>query len=116
MKTLFSTCGAAIAAALLVMAAPSLSSADERITTLADVPEDFEFYPLPPGEGVDEVYYGCIACHSLRTVTNGAYSRAVWDELLDWMVDDQGMMEPEPDIRDVMLDYLATYIGEDWEG
>ena len=114
MKKLFSTCGAAFAA--LLLAAPIQASAEDRITRLSDVPEDFEFYPLPPGEGVDEVYYGCIACHSLRTVTNGGYSRRVWDELLDWMVEDQGMMEPEPDVRDTMLEYLTTYIGEDWEG
>ena len=116
MKILTSICGAALAAALLTLGAPYQASAEERITTLADVPEDFEFYPLPPGEGVDEVYYGCIACHSLRTVTNGGYSRRVWDELLDWMVEDQGMMDPEPDVREVMLDYLSTYLGEDWQG
>ncbi len=114
MQKLFSTCGAALAA--LLLAAPIPASAEDRITRLADVPEDFEFYPLPPGDGVDEVYYSCIACHSLRTVTNGGYSRRVWDELLDWMVEDQGMMEPEPDVRETMLDYLATHIGEDWEG
>ena len=114
MKKPVSTLGAAFAA--LLLAAPLPALAEDRITRLADVPEDFEFHPLPPGEGVDEVYYGCIACHSLRTVTNGGYSRRVWDELLDWMVEDQGMLEPEPEIREVMLDYLTTYIGEDWEG
>ncbi len=114
MKKLTSLCGAALAA--LLLAAPMQASAEERITSSADVPEDFEFHPLPPGEGVDEVYYGCIACHSLRTVTNTGFSRRVWDELLDWMVEDQGMMEPEPEVREIMLDYLATYLGEDWEG
>jgi hypothetical protein len=114
MKTFASICGAAFAALLLAL--PLQAYAQDRITRYVDVPQDFEFYPLPPGEGVDEVYYGCIACHSLRTVTNGGYSRAVWDELLDWMVENQGMMEPEPDIRAVMLDYLSTYLGEDWEG
>lgn len=114
MQKKLSICGAACAA--LLLAAPLQVNAEDRIMRLADVPEDFEFFPLPPGEGVDEVYYGCIACHSLRTVTNGGYSRAVWDELLDWMVEDQGMMEPEPEVREIMLEYLATYIGEDWEG
>lgn len=114
MKLHLPTCGAAVAALLLLV--PVEGAAEDRITRLADVPEDFEFHPLPPGEGVDEVYYGCVACHSLRTVTNGGYSRRVWDELLDWMVEDQGMMDPEPDVREAMLNYLATYIGEDWEG
>lgn len=114
MKTLALTCGAAFAALLLV--APLPVAGQDRITSLADVPADYEFYPLPPGEGVDEVYYGCIGCHSLRTVTNGGYSRAVWDELLDWMVDVQGMVDPEPEIREIMLEYLTTYLGEDWQG
>src|SRR5690554_1212685 len=114
MKYLLSLCGAACAA--LLLAVPLAASGQERITNLASVPEDFEYYPLPPGEGVDEVYYACIACHSLRTVTNGGYSRAVWDELLDWMVAEQGMVEPEPELREVLLEYLSTYIDEDWQG
>lgn len=113
MKKLLSLCGAVSAALLLAL--PINATEQERITSLADVPEDFEFYPLPPGDGADEVYYNCAACHSLRTVTNGGYARAVWDELLDWMVTDQGMMEPEPEIREIMLDYLSKHIGEDWE-
>ncbi len=114
MRKLHSTCGAAIAA--LLLAVPVQANAQDRITSLADVPEDFEFYPLPPGEGVEETYFSCVPCHSLRTVTNGGYSRRVWDELLDWMVEDQGMWELDPDEREIILDYLATYIGEDWSG
>jgi hypothetical protein len=30
------------------------------------------------------------------TVTNGGYSRAVWDELLTWMVEEQGLWEIPP--------------------
>ncbi len=100
--------GSAAFAALLVLSA-NMASATE-------VDEDYEFHPLPPGEGVEEVYYNCIACHSLRTVTNGGYSRRVWDELLDWMVEDQGMPELPSEEREIILDYLATHIGEDWEG
>ncbi|MCC5971330.1 MAG: aldehyde dehydrogenase [Pararhodobacter sp.] len=93
--------GAALAALTLAFATPAMAD------------DDNPFAPLPPGEGAEETYYACIACHSLRTVTNGAYSRRVWDELLDWMVEDQGMMELEPDEREIILDYLATYIGEE---
>ena len=108
--------GGAASAALLVAASAFSATAEERITRLADLDPDYEFYPLPPGEGVEDTYFACVACHSLRTVTNGGYSRRVWDELLDWMVEDQGMMEPEPEVREIMLEYLTTYIGEDWEG
>jgi hypothetical protein len=113
MRNLHLTCGAALAALLLV--APLHAAAPERITRQSDVPPDYEFHPLPPGEGVDVVYYSCNACHSLKTVTNGGYSRQVWDELLDWMVEEQGMAEPAPDDRKKMLEYLATHIGEDWK-
>lgn len=78
--------------------------------------EENPWDPLPPGEGAEETYYACIACHSLRTVTNGGYSQLVWDELLDWMVEEQGMWELEPDERELILNYLSTYIGEDWQG
>ncbi len=100
--------GSAAMAALLILSA--------TVAPATEVDEEYEFYPLPPGEGVEEVFYACQACHSLRTLTNGGYSRRVWDELLDWMVDDQGMPELPEDEREVVLDYLATHIGEDWEG
>lgn len=93
--------GAALALACAILAAPALAE-DEN-----------PWAPLPPGEGAEETYYTCIACHSLRTVTNGGYSRAVWDELLDWMVEDQGMIPLEPDEREIILDYLTTHIGPD---
>jgi len=93
--------GAAVAALTLGLAAPALAG------------EDNPWAPLPPGEGAEDTYYACIACHSLRTVTNGGYSRQVWDELLDWMVEEQGMMELDPDEREIILTYLATHIGEE---
>ncbi len=89
------------AAAALAFATPALSD------------EDWEFAPLPKGEGAEDTYYACVACHSLQTVTNGAYSRRVWDELLDWMVEEHGMPELDPDEREIILDYLATHLGED---
>lgn len=94
----------AAAAALLLALTPALAE------------EENPWAPLPPGEGAEETYFACIACHSLRTVTNGGYSRRVWDELLDWMVDEQGMWEMDAEEREIVLNYLATYIGEDWEG
>lgn len=95
--------GAALVALLLGSGALRATEADA----------EYEFAPLPPGEGVDVVYYSCNACHSLRTVVNGGYSRAVWDELLTWMVEEQGMWEIPPEDRAIMLEYLATYVGQD---
>jgi mono/diheme cytochrome c family protein len=92
------------AAAALLLTAPALAD------------DEYEFAPLPPGEGAEETFYNCSACHSLRTVTNGAYSRRVWDEIIDWMVEDQGMWELDPEEREIILDYLATHLGEDRHG
>ena len=66
---------------------------------------------LPPGPGREEVYYGCQACHSLRIVVQQGLSRDSWDETLEWMVDEQGMPELEPEEHQLILDYLANNYG-----
>ena len=40
-------------------------------------------------------------------------SRDVWDETLEWMIEEQGMPQPEPDEYARILDYLGTYIAPD---
>ena len=50
--------------------------------------------------------------HPLPALRSG-YSRAAWDKLLDWMVEDQGMIPLEPHEREIILDYLTTHIGPD---
>jgi cytochrome c len=66
---------------------------------------------LPAAPGQEETYYSCNACHSIRLVTQQRLSRERWDELLDWMVEKQGMAELDPEDRGIILDYLATYYG-----
>ena len=66
--------------------------------------------PLPPGPGRDEVELYCSYCHSLKIVTQQGLSRKDWDELLVWMVDEQGMAEIEAEDRKLVLDYLAAKI------
>jgi hypothetical protein len=63
---------------------------------------------LPPGEGRDDTFYACTACHGTAVIRRAGLTRARWDELLDWMVEKQGMTSLEPDLRRVILDYLAT--------
>lgn len=66
-----------------------------------------EYDGLPPGEGRVEVFAWCIACHSARIIIQQGLSRADWDETLVWMVEEQGMQEPDTEMRDKILDYLA---------
>jgi hypothetical protein len=63
---------------------------------------------LPPGEGRDDTFYACTACHGTAVIRRTGLTRERWDELLDWMVEKQGMTPLEPDLRRVILDYLAT--------
>ena len=65
---------------------------------------------LPAGEGREEVLYSCASCHSIQTVVQQKLDRAAWDETLVWMVEEQGMAELEPGKRQLILDYLSTYV------
>ncbi|MDX1402307.1 MAG: hypothetical protein R3245_10320 [Kiloniellales bacterium] len=71
---------------------------------------------LPPGPGREEVYYSCQACHSLAIVKQQGLSRESWDETLVWMVEEQGMPEPDPVERNLILDYLANHYGRNSSG
>jgi cytochrome c len=65
----------------------------------------------PAGPGQAEAGVLCNACHSLAIVKQQRLSRDVWDKLLDWMVEEQGMAEQTPERRQLILDYLATHFG-----
>ena len=66
---------------------------------------------LAPGPGREEVYYLCAACHSLAIVKQQRLSREAWEETLVWMIEEQGMPEPEPEEWTAMLDYLGSRLG-----
>jgi hypothetical protein len=70
-----------------------------------------DFGGLVEGQGREDVFYNCGSCHSLRTVTNQRLQRWRWDQLLTWMVDEQGMAEPDPETRAAILEYLVAHYG-----
>ena len=72
--------------------------------------EEPEFEGLPKGLGREEVFYTCSACHSLRLVIQQRLARDIWDETLTWMVEEQDMTELEADEREIILDYLGTFL------
>jgi len=77
----------------------------------ADKEQDWQ--GLPPGRGREEVFYACAACHSLMLVTQQGLNRERWEESLDWMIAKQAMPVLDPDIRKLIVDYLAKFYGED---
>lgn len=72
---------------------------------------DSEFGVLVPGEGAEETYIYCAACHSERLVAQQGLTRERWDELLVWMVEKQGMHPIDEPERSLILDYLAENYG-----
>jgi hypothetical protein len=75
-------------------------------------PED-EFDSLAPGEGREETYGTCLACHSSAIIRQQRLTRVVWGQVLDDMVEEMGMGEPLSEDREKMLDYLAEHYGPD---
>ena len=76
-------------------------------------PLNADYGNLPDDHGVDIVFYTCTACHSAATFRTQHLTAERWDYLLDWMVSDQGMAEPDPTDRDIILAYLINHFGAD---
>lgn len=85
---------------------------EEVAEDVAGIAEDDEFgADWPRTAGWEETAYLCSACHSLAIVKQQGLSRKVWDELLDWMVEEQGMAELAPEEHALVLRYLAQNFG-----
>jgi cytochrome c len=103
------TLAAASVAAVAAVAAAE-DAADAHDDTPADVGDVGALYPAA-GAGVTYDY--CAPCHSEMLVAQQGQTRAGWDKLLVWMVEEQGM-EPIPaEDRQKILDYLATHYNTD---
>lgn len=74
----------------------------EQFTPQTEDPETF-----PEGEGRDDTFYACSACHAFKLVASQGFTRERWDETIDLMVDRHGMAKPEAKDREVLLNYLA---------
>ncbi len=96
-------------------AAPAAETGDEGDEEDEDEDEDDEedYRGLPPGEGRDEVFAYCSACHSIRLVAQQGLTRADWTEVLVYMVEEHEMAELEPEDEKLVLDYLAHFYGRD---
>ena len=93
---------------LLLMAAMGLMLG--TVSNSQEIDIEAEMALLPEGLGKEEVFYTRIACHSIRTVVQQKLSKKVWDETLDWMVEEQGMPELAPEDRELILNYLGEHV------
>ncbi|MEL6934465.1 MAG: aldehyde dehydrogenase [Pseudomonadota bacterium] len=63
--------------------------------------------------GADITFAYCAGCHSERIIAQQGLTRDGWIEVLEWMVEEQGMGEIEdPDYTDI-INYLSDHYGED---
>lgn len=93
--------------------APLTFGTTEAAAPPTDSDEEYEFGVLLNAPGVEATYYACTACHSEMIVAQQGLSRADWEELFEWMVEEQGMDEiEEPELTEI-LDYLAAHYNED---
>lgn len=82
-------------------------------SAVAEQNDEYEFGVLFDAPGVETTYYSCVGCHSERIVAQQGLSRDQWDEMLEWMVEEQGMPEIDEPDRSEILDYLAAHYNED---
>ena len=63
----------------------------------------------PQGQGRELTGHTCNACHSLAIVKQQDQTRSGWDELIDWMIEEQGMADLAAGDRAMILNYLAEH-------
>ncbi len=73
-----------------------------------DVPVGSTLESLPDSEGRSETFAFCSACHSMRLVAQQGLDRDGWEEVLDWMTEEQGMVELPAEMRERVLVYLSS--------
>ncbi len=122
--TYFSTMGGYIAVASMFLAAPAFAQGYDPMAAMRQPPAtmqdgdeavqlDPELGNLPDTEGAEETYYQCTACHSTAIIKQQRLTDARWDYLWTWMVEDQGMYDPEDGTRETVLSYLKRHFSSE---
>ncbi|MGK7861753.1 hypothetical protein [Falsiroseomonas sp. E2-1-a4] len=92
--------------------APALPAAWAQSTSLDEATQPAEEPSvLPAGDGQEEVFYACTACHSTAIIRRSRFSRERWDELMTWMTEVHGMNPLEGEERTLIVTYLAQHYG-----
>ncbi|MCB1739423.1 MAG: cytochrome c family protein [Gammaproteobacteria bacterium] len=90
--------------------APVARPTPATATAATEAPDPFGG-DWPQGPGRELTGFTCQACHSLAIVKQQGLPRSRWDELLDWMVEEQEMDPLQPQERTLVLDYLTAHFG-----
>jgi hypothetical protein len=85
-------------AALLALLAPGAAAQGQPRET----PE-----MLPPGAARDVTFHVCTPCHSTAVIRRSGFTAAQWDDLMDWMSERQNMAVLNPQLRSMIVGYLA---------
>ncbi len=87
---------------------PSIPAPQQRAEQTAAVEQTAETpEALPEGNGREDTFYRCTACHSTAVIRRSRLSRERWDELMDWMTERHGMPPLEGEERRLIVGYLA---------
>ncbi len=66
---------------------------------------------LKPGDGREVVAKHCMVCHDHTLITTPQMTRSQWMRVIREMIEEQGMEEPVPEIRQAILEYLVDTQG-----
>ena len=66
---------------------------------------------LVDGHGRGETAKVCTLCHSAAEFAGERLTRTGWALVISSMIDEYGMPEPDPAVRDIVLTYLSTQFG-----
>ena len=81
----------------------------ESVTGAAKASGSVALADLPAGEGREITYGLCGACHSMQLVVQQRLPEHRWDELWTWMIQNQGMPDPGPQVRKQIVTYLKQH-------
>ena len=87
----------------LAAAAASALAQPKTFTPREESPEEFV-----AGEGRDDTFYTCTACHNFKLVAQQGMNRRQWEDILVVMNEKHGMPKLDDKDREVVLKYLET--------
>lgn len=91
---------------MLALSAPDADAADR--------PEgNPDLGGLPDAPGAEDTYYQCTACHSTEIIKQQSLSDARWDYLWDWMIEEQGMLDADPETKELIMGYLKSHFSSE---